>query len=453
MLGLARPEQTHFVSAVTTVPAGWNDPTELRALRLAARRPGWIICTTILCIASAVAYLAVATPVYTGIARLRVQQDDPQVLGLPALEHGIEQTTSFLNAEMAVIMSGPVLELALRNLEQDLPASIDPIGNLRASLRTRLGRKDGIISVQADAASPHHAKLLVGAVVDAYVDFQSRQREITNRRLMEVLLSERTDRTTAVREKSAQLAELLKSAGTTSFIDTRSVEQLVNLRTSLGTARQDSLAAEQYFQDAMEAIASDPALLAEFHQLKGSDGSPKALEVESSQLRSVIVGLEIEKLKLTSARNLLPQHPQVREIQTQLNRLRLFYAVSTNARWTQAKSRELQLTELVRERELRTVQLADQATQYAGLEIELKRQERQLDAIEERFIELKARKVSAGRNVTVIDLATASARPTKPDKWPILGVALLGGLGLGIAVAYIRQIRESRLRIQAPLSR
>jgi uncharacterized protein involved in exopolysaccharide biosynthesis len=433
---------------MTHVPAGWNDPTELRAFRLAARRPGWIICTTLLCVGAAVLYVAIATPVYTGIARLRVQQDDPLALGPPALERGIEQTTSFLNAELAVIVSGPVLELAVKNMEEGTPSSIDAIGNLRARLRTQLGRKDGIITVQADAASPTQATVAVGAVVNAYVAWQSRLRDDTNQRLLDVVLNERTERAAVVREKTAQLVQILKSAGTASFSDTRVTDESVNLHTSLRTARQETLAAETCYREALAPIASDPALMAELNQHKGADGSPRGLEVESSQLRSALAGLEIEKAKLTGLRGLLPQHPQVREIQTQLNSLRVLYAASTYSRWTQATLREQQLRELVHERELRTVQLADQASQYAGLEIDLKRQERQLDALEGRIVELQARQGWAGRNITVIDPAAASARPTKPDKWPILALSLLGGLGLGMTGAYLRQISQSRSRIQ-----
>ena len=452
MSGLARPDSTRLMPARATLPAGWSDPTELRALRLAIRRPGWIIGMTLLCVGAAAAYLAIATPVYTGIARLRVQQDDPQSLGVPVLEHGIDQTTSFLNAELAVIVSGPVLELASRDLEEASSfTATEPVAALRTRIRTQVGRKDGIITVQADAASPRQAAAVVDAVVNAYVAYESKQRDDTNQRLLDVLLNERTERAAAVREKNAGLVQLLRSAGATSFSDARTADELINLRASLRTARQESQAAEPYYQDALAAIASDPALISEFNRIKSSDGSPRTLELESSQLRSVIASLELDKVKLTVARGLLPQNPQVCDIQTQLNRLRVLYAASTYARWTQAVVRERQITGFVHETELRTVQLADQTSQYAGVEMDLKRQERQLDSLEEKIVELKARKGSAGRNITIIDPATASPRPTKPDKLPILAMSLLGGLGLGMAGAYFRQIGESRSRIQPQL--
>src|ERR1041385_3671389 len=89
------------------------DQMEPTALTMILRHP-WIVGAVAgLSLIGAGIYLRVATPLYTSTACLRIQQEAPSVLGSPPPSHSSDETAAFLNAELVVLTSTPVLEMAL----------------------------------------------------------------------------------------------------------------------------------------------------------------------------------------------------------------------------------------------------------------------------------------------------------------------------------------------------
>src|SRR5438270_11788736 len=95
------------------INAAWRDPADMTPLRMIARHPLLILLALAISSALAVVYLRNAIPQYASTAVLRVQQ--PPLPGGAETLRTADETAVFLNAEMAVLTSTPVLELALAN--------------------------------------------------------------------------------------------------------------------------------------------------------------------------------------------------------------------------------------------------------------------------------------------------------------------------------------------------
>jgi len=418
------------------------------------RHPWMVIAVTIACSIAAGLYVRIATPLYTSMASLRVQQEAPPVLGNAPPPHSSDETSAFLNAELAVLTSTPVLEMALAAPEltaaQTAPTSPDPVVALRKALRVAVGRKDGIISVELDSPSATRAALLLNTIVNAYITYETQQKEQVDQKLLAMLEKEKTQCLAATRDSSEQMLRILHQAGTLTLYNRDKAQELAALRASLRAAQTEAGLAETQYRDAAAALGQDGALRAELEQMNVAGTAPVNSEAEIAQLRLAIAELELKKQELLG-RRLLPSHPQIASAQGQLDRLRLLIAASAYGRWAQASARALQLQASVQQQEAFAQDLSQKASLYAQAEQDLKQLDRHSNLLDERIKEVQARHGLGALQISVVEPARAALRPSKPDVPRLLAMAAALGLALGAVVAYLRELVHLRAVLDEPV--
>src|SRR4051812_23363363 len=422
----------------------------------------WVFAATVACcIAAAAAYLAFATRIYTSKAKIYVEQFGPRVMG----EQGnATRSDNYLHTQAEVIRSLPILQDALEKTHyrqtktfRDVPG--DPVVWLwrHSDFRVEVGKKDDIIAVSMDSPYPEEAAAFVNAVVDGYVGFQSQHKRTTGAEMMKILEKQKKD--LAV-ELDARLQEMLKFKRVNdalSFRDDKSniiVERLATLSASLTAAEMNTLEIRTQANQ-LKDVLTDPAAVTAYvqsRQMKEKDWGDREYDEIRNHLQQYTIALN-GALRVVGENS---QSPKVLQANIDLLTKRKAEKERAMAEATYADlSRQLAAAE-EKERQLRSafdaqqkqaMELNAKAADYARLEAELDRAQKQYDLIDSRIKEINVNSEDAGTlNVQVLEPARAEERPSRPKKSLVAAVALLAGMLLGTGVALTRDWMDRRLR-------
>ncbi len=208
-------------------------------------RRRWIVMMTLMvCVAGAVAYLRIATPLYTGTARLIVSGDVLSVLGsgnsskaAPAID--------FMASEGVMMTSGPVIERALKGFDTAKMKTFadvkDPVAYVKKYLVVLPGRGDGTFTYTFDAPDAEEASELTNALISAYISDKAESDPIAN--VMNALETERKSLSDKLDKQQKEQSDFRIKNGVLSF-DTKEksnpiLETLAALNTALTQADID----------------------------------------------------------------------------------------------------------------------------------------------------------------------------------------------------------------------
>ena len=410
------------------------EPVPLALWHLVRRNWALALVAAVGCLALACGYLALATPLYTSTARFYLQDSGPRVLGDGAPWAAREDRSAALNTERYVVTSLPVMALAASMPEvrdsQTLArvAEEDRVSYLQRALRVDVGKKDQILSVEIDSPYPLEAAQIVNSVVEAYVRMREKQDKQTADQLLKILQQQKTDNDREIAQKRQPMVRLRSDLGV-ALEDGGAAQIVQRLQESLVAAQLQTGSAEVAYQEAAAAYPSEAA------KLKRPETQNVTVMIPSDsgdeQLRASIFEQE-QKLE-SLLRAYLPEHPQVRAIQSRLDHLRLAYVAAAERRWKQAKDKEQGLRAML-DRQMGSNRFADRFAEYQDLQTELKRLERTSDVLATRMKEVQANAEAGVLSVNIVEKALAAKVPSKPVKsqvYVFAGVlAMLAGLGL-----------------------
>ncbi len=187
------------------VPADEQDPQIFAAIF----RHWWLIVLFALIGAGvAVLYLRTAQPLYSSWAKLYIAPASGPI----AETLGRAERSSFLYTQAEIIRSTPILTKAaetLRNLKTFGGQS--GVHYMREELVAEVGRKDDIITVEILSPHPEEAAQIVSAVVRAYTDVSTQQRETESSKLLRALEQQKAKNDADVRAIEAAIHEFRKA--------------------------------------------------------------------------------------------------------------------------------------------------------------------------------------------------------------------------------------------------
>ena len=414
------------------------------------------------CLFAALVYLLFAPRVYSAQARLFIQQNGPRVFS--DNQNNPVESDTYLYTQAQAIQSIPVLRYALdqvgyRNLKTFSSATGDPVDwLLRGSdFQVDVGKKDDIIKVSMESPYSQEATDFVQAVVDGYLFRLSSHRRVTGEEMVKILSDEREQLGQKLEAGIQALVQFKAVNGAVSFRDEKgntTLDRLSALSAALTTAELETLDYRAQLT-ATSSILSDPEQIAayvESQQMKGRDFGDKEYDDLRSQLEQYQVMLR------TDLQIIGPSNIRAREIQSSIDLLQTKIAekeksiaqgqvAGLTVQLNAAEDREKHIRASLEEQRQTALAMNPLAAEYARLESDVERMQKQCDVLDSRIQEVSVNNLNAGAlDVEVLDPAHADDKPIRPKKFLSLAIALLAGLLLGSGIVMVQEWRDKRLR-------
>ena len=123
------------------------------------------------------------------------------------------------------------------------------------------------------------------------------------------------------------------------------------------------------------------------------------------------------------------------------------HVVSLSTQLASAEENERQLKAAMHAERTQVLALGPQAAEYAKLEGDVLRIQKQSDLLDSRLAEVTVNDVESGpMNVQFLEPAHPETKPIKPNKMMVMGAALMVGWILGIGLAMGREWHDARIR-------
>lgn len=437
-------------STPAPTPARGSEPANDSILEIVWRQRAIVGIAAFGCLLLASVYLLVATRYYSGYARLYVQQVGPQIMG----EHqqATQAPDTFLFTQREVISSTPVVAMTLgapgiRDLKT-FSGEDNTFSFFKKSVSVEVGKKDELLTVTFDTPYRDEAQKIVAALVNAYIEYQSKQRYSSTSEVLSVLQQQRDTRASELRRKQDELQGYRAANGMISGADEKTniaKQQLVSLLNALTQAQLETIAAKSAFTDVTRTVLADPVRKQKFEAIKDSSTVAPSM-VDDAQLRTDMLQWQAHLQDLLSSGKYLPSHPRVLGAQTRIDQLSMMYASAVYRRMENAQQKEADLQQTFDQRQKLAIQQNARAVEDTRLAAEVDRLQRLSDELDNRVRTVSVTQASGAPSITVLEPPSASKKPTRPYVMPTLAVALIGGLMLGCGAACVRDWYDYRLR-------
>lgn len=430
-------------------------------LSILIRHKGKVLTTTLAGLALALAYLAVAKPLYTASTTLFIDPRSRKVVTDDVVQGGLGSDVALVESQVAIIGSDGVLRRVVDKLvlhqDQEFapppgqgmlsqlkamvvprPAPPDPhvqaITTLSQALKVKRAQKTYVVDVEVSASSPVKAARITEAVVDAYLADQTAAKMAEARRANAMIDARLGELREQVRKAETRVDEFKKANRIlTSEGGLVNEQQLSRLNGELGTARGVAAEAKARHDQITSALKAGVS----------PDTLPDAIRSSLIQrLREQYAQVARREAALSS--QLQARHPVLIEVRSQLNEIRA--QIGAELKRIQASARSEYEMATNREKEIsRTLDRSkDEVSRTNTAQIKLRELEQEVNASREllRLFLARAKETQEQQNIAtndarVISPATVPTRPSRPVGWLVLGLGLLGGLGLGLARALV----------------
>jgi capsular exopolysaccharide synthesis family protein len=346
----------------------------------------------------------------------------------------------------------------------DKPKSVNQIAStLQGVMEISQKRGLDIVSIKAESPSPPEAALIANCYAEAYADYAlkfNRTHLTLNREFLEKQV---TDKYNELLKSEDELTQFLRAENIVEL--STQANALINSMTNIESQHQSALIESKITDKSLQEYKNelnkiDPEA-AEFFQSKITDPY-------ISELQSQIAKLEIQRdltktgneeilkdskslkdydKKITNLKNSLDTKLQILKNNATSNTpedrrsivFKLFEANITNS---QAKIREGLLKGFLSKYEAKFNKLPDQSIQFANLERTTKSNEKVYLMLLEKYQEALINEESQPNNVKIIDYGKIPKAPSKPNRFLIITIGVLIGLGIGYGFALFRNILD-----------
>ena len=382
---------------------------------------------------------------YTATATLIVDSDvkDP----LAGRDFPVEMIANYVSTQIELMTSpivlGPVIDRL--KLTQDRSFTGGFTGNpealreavqknLAASLAVERGTGGQLLYVSAASKNAVRAAEIANAVADIYIE------------------QDRLRRNGPARDRAQRYSEELQELRTkatvaqdkvTAFRHEHDIDDLTQ-----GTADNEVQALETLHQRLLETQNERRTLESKASGLKSAaapaSGSPQTLRAQLDGQLALL-----EELKSTYG----PQHPKIRELETQIAATRSSLGDQERA-LSGARELERKYTAAVAEQEEKVRRLREAQDEGSKLLLELDSAKSVYKQALDGFDQIMFQAVGNHANVSIVSHAVAPLRATKPNKMKLLLMTLVAGLGLGVLtpLAY-EMFVDRRLRCRDDMER
>lgn len=437
---------------------------EQSLLTVLFRRRWTVVLATVAALIAAIVYLLYATPIYTSTARIYVEQRGMKILS--DVPSGMPRSDSFLYTQAEVLKSQPILQKSIENERVNWRrlatfAEIDnPIAALQLgkSYSVSVGKKDDVISVSMQSPYPQEAADIVNEVIATYVEYCLEQTKSTAAEMLKVLQKEKVARETELDERVSALTQYKQDNGALSFSSSDKgniiLERLATLSASYTDAELAAIDARME-RDQVRAIIDDAAKVKAFVQAKQTEARNDGDRDYQGLLQ------EIRKFELSYMGNdpvlgknnkqSVGTETALRALYAMLERKEMemarAYLVQAENQCAALDARVAEVKAAFELQQKEALVLNTKAAEYARLESNVERTQKQCDLLDARIKEINVNSADAGAlNVQTLEAAKPGDKPTSPKRSLTLAVAMMLGLMLGCGLALAQDMVDQRLR-------
>ena len=445
-------------------------------LTILKRNAASIALLTLLSLGLALAYLTLASPTYTATTSLFIDPRSRKILPEEIVQGNLGSDLVLVESQLAIIGSDSVLKRVVEKMDLvNDPEFNPPVGtgsgllaslkalvrgpvrvaepetravtNLSEALKVKRAQKTYVVDIEVSSSSPVKAARLTEAVVEAYLADQSSNKADEMRRANKMIDARLDELRTKLREAETRVDEFRKANRIlTSEGGLVTEQQLTRLSGELITAR--AVAAES--QARLDLVTS---------ALK-EGGSPEALP---DVIRSGLVQklreqyAQVARREAALSTQLQGRHPVLIEARSQLQEIKAQISAELKRISTSAKSENQMALNRVAELTQSLERAKEEVSRTNTAQIRLRELDQEVAASRDllnTFLS-RAKQTQEQQNLNlaearVISPASVPAKPSKPITWLILGLGLLGGLGLGIARALIKDHIDRPIESRPP---
>lgn len=342
------------------------------------------------------------------------------------------------------------LELAhIRDPDKQALAAqeIDPVERLRETVRIEEVRNSRVVEISALYGDPALASEIANAVADAYVAFVQRGRTKVGSEAKVNIANERDKAQDRLRDAEANLETFKGEHAITSIAlsDRQNVitQDILTLSTRTKEAEAERIRLERLFGQAK--------------QLHGR-GNLSASSLVADERREVLEEMRKEKMAAEATFRAVdveygPKHEEHRKAKSRLDLVDAAIAResqelidSLQARTQAAKEIERDLQAALRLENEKALGLGRLERRYRELERDAQVAAEEYLLVARRDTEIAITNRVEDEGIEILDRATLPSEPVSPRRGMLLGLALLGGLGLGCLLALSVDLRDQRIR-------
>jgi succinoglycan biosynthesis transport protein ExoP len=424
-------------------------------------RSRWIVLLTVaIALGAGLIYVTTATPLYTSTSRIYVQQSGPKIL--TEAEGVMTQSKNYLYTQAELLKSTPILSDAL---EKDgikqfkvFRGVKNPIDYLKKEgLNVTVGSKDDIIDISSDSPDPMEAAQLVNAIVDSYKKYHATRKRSSSGEVLKILQKEKHDRDQELANKLKAMMALKSENIGLAFEDRDTnivLDRLETLSAELTQAELQTVEAKSVYEN-FRSMMSDPVRVKRYADSERAKGIFISKADEWSKLETELEQLEMQlnDLSREPAANALEMNAlqtKVKQIENKLVSLYKNFAETqldiAEQQYEAAKQKQEQIARYFEAQRQEALQFNKELAEYTILRSDYEQTKKLSDILDDRIKEINITEDTGSLNISVLETARPSDKPSKPPKGRYMAIALLLGIVLSGAVVIIRDSMDQRLR-------
>jgi succinoglycan biosynthesis transport protein ExoP len=453
-----------------------------RLIRVAESRQATVIWSLAACLAIGAAYYALATRKYRSEAKLMViEQSGDDIPGVSD-KSGVDSVSA---THRELVRSPAVIQLAIEKLAPQHRIDFidespqDWVKTISKQLSTSTIRKTNFIGVSYDSEHPEAAAAVVRAIIEAYLAFVEETHRGTAADVLDVLTVERDKLESDLIAKQAVLREAQELVGRLALPENeqgidpivaralRSNDDLMKcqqerivIQSSLASVR----AAIQRGDDVSNYVGTVTEAVGERVMLASMGlGESDSIVIAEQQDRLLELRRDLERVKPFFG----SQHPKVVALQRQVEATEQYlssYRSGVGGKVGGLPTAELgallvnmlshsEQQAVEREHQMKAAFLAAraeaarQSSELANLQMlqrEVERLEKLHDVLFDKIAAVDIHQVQAPVRATIVQEPLPDSKPSSPNLQLVLTASLLGGIGLGLMIAYVQDLADDR---------
>ncbi len=307
-------------------------------------------------------------------------------------------------------------------------------------------RGSRIVNLIVESPDPKLAMQIVNAHARLYIEQNTEFKFQTAKEATDWLGERLAEQKKLVEDSEAALQKYREQHDVIPTEDTDNivVQKLTQLSSSLTAAKTNRLTKEAIYTQ-LKAVQNDPSALDSFADVLRNEG----IQTKRDQLAL----LKRQEQDLVQVRSLGPGHPEVQKVRKDIASLegQLRTEVANVARlvkseYDSAVAQERNLTDALEAQKRETLSMSHEAIQFGVLKREAESNRLLYQTLLTRAKETGVSNQLRTTNVRVVDFAELPRSPSLPNRRNNIAIGLLGGLTLGLALAFFFEYLDNRIK-------